>query len=1261
MQCKFGTKEEDSYILQFKDFVYYAGLLTYGLQSTVDSKFEKGELMAISGEGFLTYKRDKKSLEFYSRPSNLGDINSSYSLYESQDYIKRVQADYDSYNGYYHINIADEVKYLKRYKFDTSKDKRKLTIADEFFVHSSFDGSKNFRFTNKMVYENGTEAYLCQKRGDELEGSGATISPLIEAIDTYEVTDEYPLQSQRWLLIYGPLAQDDNEDDDGAGSYYTEEDDDTVGKNGYGAILLPEYNQPKVQILPPNDVSYYKAEYFFYQNNNYMVYHKQSYNHNDHVKIDIFWRNGDVYQNLKLKLHNCYDHSYAKIILSPSGRYIFYVEEDKDDPEISWGKTVELSLNPETKEFYLKEVSKMDFTKAYEKKASDVNTYDYYGGTELYLTDRKELIYIHKSEGIIKFDAQQVDKKQFEGKFGKDPYDNTRDRTLNDVNVRAKNGGVAVYTEEECWFIRYDSREKKIYPMERINFQINKGQMTINQIWACLDPNSVVIDFIKDYTHHLILVWNIVDNKETQNFSTSKTFYHINGYRSKAGFILNGDTYVNLDTGLINYFFEYDFVNQGMYEQKGGLRISKNEDLVLDYGWVITKETLIEVYSLEDIVRYDDHITEDNISLERIRFQVDGSTSLHYYALEYDTLKLILDYMETHRHEYLTGILMKNNRGKSPLDITLDNESPKNTELLLRKLSLFSNSSLSALFYDRFNELLSMSITAFHEYLDSCYFQTIQMKNIKYLKLKDQSDPLLVPHSSCLIDEVFIDKYWDTKEKKELEEAKKKKEQEDKEREEQKAKQEEQNQLPENEKEQEDDIDGNKNSIVDKDSEDEMLNEIAVAKPKTKEELEKEKERRKQKRLDIRAIEFDWIFNKNEGVDFLRTLYNIEGTELFSLTLVRHIIRFLWSYYRTYIVIFLFIPYMVYITLFVLYSTWIHKSKVDDGAGEWEGYGLANTLSVICIMLFILYFFYYEVRQILFHKLDYFMSFWNMVDLVSLILNSTICIWDVAGLNEQDLNVLMSWAVLFMWLKVFYFGRIFKSTAALITMVIEITINMQSFLFVFILSVAGFGNCFMIMARNYGTDDPFTGHTYWRAFIYSYNQAMGNFDTSAYVDDDKYYLFLIWFLNTMVTLIIFLNLLIAIMGDIFDRVQEAQENNTLKEFAGIMIENELLLNRKKVFKDSKYIIVIQEEKADESTASWEGRLQYLKKTMDRAVLQQKKLLDNLEKSISSTIKEKTEKRAKDLESGAQKYFTMIFEKADIIQNLLKRDEEEKEE
>jgi hypothetical protein len=42
----------------------------------------------------------------------------------------------------------------------------------------------------------------------------------------------------------------------------------------------------------------------------------------------------------------------------------------------------------------------------------------------------------------------------------------------------------------------------------------------------------------------------------------------MSGPHSEAGFILNDDTYVNLDRGLINYFFEYSFVSNGFYEQK---------------------------------------------------------------------------------------------------------------------------------------------------------------------------------------------------------------------------------------------------------------------------------------------------------------------------------------------------------------------------------------------------------------------------------------------------------------------------------------------------------------------------------------------------------------------------------------------------------------------------------------------------------------------------------------------------------------------
>ena len=43
-----------------------------------------------------------------------------------------------------------------------------------------------------------------------------------------------------------------------------------------------------------------------------------------------------------------------------------------------------------------------------------------------------------------------------------------------------------------------------------------------------------------------------------------------------------------------------------------------------------------------------------------------------------------------------------------------------------------------------------------------------------------------------------------------------------------------------------------------------------------------------------------------------------------------------------------------------------------------------------------------------------------------------------------------------------------------------------------------------------------------------------------------------------------------------------------REFCGIMVENEKLLNRKKMFKNCKYIIVVKEEEADGIDEDWEG-------------------------------------------------------------------------
>jgi hypothetical protein len=240
-----------------------------------------------------------------------------------------------------------------------------------------------------------------------------------------------------------------------------------------------------------------------------------------------------------------------------------------------------------------------------------------------------------------------------------------------------------------------------------------------------------------------------------------------------------------------------------------------------------------------------------------------------------------------------------------------------------------------------------------------------------------------------------------------------------------------------------------------------------------------------------------------------------------------------------------------------------------------------------------------------------------------------------------------------MWLKLFYFGRMFFTSAAMIRMVIEITYDMKYFLVVLLLAIAGFANCFMILARNYDKEEMFTGNSYWRSFIYSYRQALGDFDTEAFDEPDQYYLYFIWFLNTMITLIVFLNMLVAVMGDTFDRVQETSENNMLKELANIMVENEMLINRKRLFGDAKYIIVIQEEQAEESSVTWEGKLNTLKKYMEKNVDDQNRLLKSLQESIKEKIRERAERRAKGMEDSAGKYIGMIHEKAEQIEAVIK--------
>ena len=118
------------------------------------------------------------------------------------------------------------------------------------------------------------------------------------------------------------------------------------------------------------------------------------------------------------------------------------------------------------------------------------------------------------------------------------------------------------------------------------------------------------------------------------------------------------------------------------------------------------------------------------------------------------------------------------------------------------------------------------------------------------------------------------------------------------------------------------------------------------------------------------------------------------------------------------------------------------------------------------------------------------------------------------------------------------------------------------------------------MAEYLKDDSKSLPGNYFQSFIYSYRLANGDFDYGFFDDLPPADYYLAWFLfvfGSLFLIIVLLNLLIAIMGDTFGRVLGVIENMTIQEKVMLVFENENLFERKILFKESQYLVIITEK------------------------------------------------------------------------------------
>ena len=175
----------------------------------------------------------------------------------------------------------------------------------------------------------------------------------------------------------------------------------------------------------------------------------------------------------------------------------------------------------------------------------------------------------------------------------------------------------------------------------------------------------------------------------------------------------------------------------------------------------------------------------------------------------------------------------------------------------------------------------------------------------------------------------------------------------------------------------------------------------------------------------------------------------------------------------------------------------------------------------------------------------------------------------------------------FMWIKVFYWMRIFRNFAYFITIITATIGDSGSFMVMLCIIIFAFANMFFIIQNNTLREDyhyvnSFLGIGWLDSIIAMYLMSLGEFDYDGYGSGpDKYVAWSFFILGTYLSLIVFMNVLIAIMGDSYARVSETKEQSALIEQVQIIQDLQWLLDLKDVFKGQRYIVRVYKDEASQ--------------------------------------------------------------------------------
>jgi hypothetical protein len=186
----------------------------------------------------------------------------------------------------------------------------------------------------------------------------------------------------------------------------------------------------------------------------------------------------------------------------------------------------------------------------------------------------------------------------------------------------------------------------------------------------------------------------------------------------------------------------------------------------------------------------------------------------------------------------------------------------------------------------------------------------------------------------------------------------------------------------------------------------------------------------------------------------------------------------------------------------------------------------------------------------------------------------------------------------------------------------EIIIDIIPFLIFLLICIGMFANPMvlldqvrLVMGIPAPINEEVFGEPLVDSFIRSYLVGLGEFGMDNFSENDKYLVWIFFILSTVITQLIFMNLLIAIMGDTFGRVQEVKERSGVRERVEMIQDFIWVLDLQEEFNEYKYVLVVEQLNSNGGPASTiEGKFAKMNEFIKRQ-------MESLEKSVKNKIAE----------------------------------------